>query len=85
MSTKLYIMGEDAPLYTSKLDSLGFIFGPTPHSLCHFSNGELRISFDGHEPIYVYEDRGMIFIGEAPLTTAGPLLASWVPQKTVTA
>lgn len=77
MTTKLYIIGHDVPLYVSSYNQMGFIFGPTPHSLCHFLGGELRISFGEHEPLYVYEDMGMLFVSEKPLATAGPLLASW--------
>jgi len=78
MTTRISIIGEDAPFYVSPLDSLGFVFGPTPHNLCHFPNGELRISFTGHESLYVYEDWGMLFVSDRPLSHSGPVLASRV-------
>lgn len=81
MTTKIYIIGVDSPLYTSPCNSVGFIFAEPPHSLVHFSDGELRISYGGHHPLYIYEGQGMLFVYGQPTVNCGPLLAFWEPEK----
>ena len=81
MATKIYIVAHDDPLYVSSCDTLGFVFGPTPHSLIRFNDGELRISFSDYEPLYVYEDWGMLFVSDRPLNNSGPVLATHIPVR----
>ena len=77
MATKIYIIGEPEPFYTSSLNALGFPWDTPAHSLVHYPD-DLRLSF--RAPIYLYEDCGMLFVSDRPLKCCGLLKASRVAK-----
>lgn len=79
METKIRILGEDQPLYTSSLTQMGWVYGPTPHSAGHFPDGTLSITFPYDKPLYVYELTDMLFFKSGPSEISGKLVAFWLP------
>ena len=82
METRIYIVGQDKPLYVSKKSGLGFLLDATPVSIYRSDLGDVHVSFSVSKPLYVYDGtNNQIFVSGHVPSLRYYLLAQWLPQK----